>query len=746
MGRKGGIVSFIEAARKRLKDFSSRDQLKELYDLIKGFWLDVWKGFKQGAILHRRAIKTSLILCSIAFLALSLALLKFTESSTFCGLCHQMDAYLESWRASSHRHVACTQCHYEPGVLNHLKGKWVDGQVSLAYFLSGKRPSAPHAQISDASCLQKGCHKIEDLKGSVIYKNVTFSHEEHLGEVRRGMKLRCTSCHGQMVQGLHLTVHETNCIICHYYKAGPRGEEDCVSCAIGGCTTCHIEPKGDINVKGWNFNHRKYIQRGVACEKCHMSVVQGDGHVPEGKCLECHNEPEILVTKYSSPSLHRNHVTDHKIECSTCHTPLRHEIGEIPTIAHFPSNCDKCHSKDVHGGPREMYRGMGGIGVPDSPSLMFTANVDCIACHRRGEASQAALHTTRYEERAIGEACVDCHGEGFDETLKHWKRFLSKLEQETSQRLYRAESVLFEYERARGKTPDLRKALSLLNEARHNYSFVLLGKGVHNVEYAVKLLNVANNKTEGALAAINKNYRPREFRTQMDCTTLCHVGIEKRSVPFNEMKFSHASHVGGNGQRCPDCHSRRENHGKTFLKNCVDCHHGEGIKSVSCEGCHFEVKKLIDGRGGIGVKDRPSKKSGAVSCLDCHPGVTARKKDTFEDMVKRCIECHDPSYGEMAVQWRTKFGEVLKKVGEKLEKVRGEIDRIDRLGGHTFVYRKLFGEAGFNYDLAKKGNGIHNLEYSQGLLEFASRRLDEAMKQLSKGKEERLPLSKGLKK
>jgi hypothetical protein len=51
-----------------------------------------------------------------------------------------MGTYIESWKASSHRNVACTQCHYEPGFVNHLKGKWVDGQVSLAYFISGKKP------------------------------------------------------------------------------------------------------------------------------------------------------------------------------------------------------------------------------------------------------------------------------------------------------------------------------------------------------------------------------------------------------------------------------------------------------------------------------------------------------------------------------------------------------------------------------------------------------------------------------
>ena len=719
-----------------LKNIYRPENFKEVYQLIKAFWFDVFLNFKKVTEEHKRAIKTSLVICVIAFIILSMALLRFTESSTFCGLCHQMDVYMESWRSSSHKHVACTKCHYEPGFLNHMKGKWVDGQVSLAYFLSGKRPSTPHAQISDTSCLQKGCHKTEDLKGDMIYKNVAFSHGKHLEELRRGMKLRCTSCHAQLVQGKHLTVHEINCFICHYYKAGPKGEEECISCAIGGCTSCHVEPKGDIQVKGWNFNHQKYIARGVACEKCHLSVVQGDGHVPEGKCVECHNEPVLLSTKYTSQFMHKKHVTDHKIECSSCHTPLRHEIGQIQTMTHTPSNCDRCHTKEMHLGPRELYRGTGGIGIPDSPSLMFTTNVDCIACHRRTEESQAALHTTKYVERAIGEACVDCHGEGFDETLKQWKSLLAKAENESNQRIFNVQKTFYEVEKHSGGTAAFKKAQHLLNEARHNYSFVLLGKGVHNIEYAFKLLNAANNKTEQALAVIHKDYQPQEFQTRMTCASLCHFGIEKRTVPFNDIKFSHETHSLSKGLKCSSCHSPRENHGKTFMKNCAECHHGKEVKKVNCGDCHIHIKRLIQGKGGIGVKERPSKKLGVVECRDCHRGVANKKKDNFDAVKKRCIECHDQSYGEMVVRWKTASEELLKKLAPKLAKVKEEINRIDRRGGHTFVYRKLYGEAEVNYNLAKNGNGVHNLEYVKELLELTDRKLDEALKQVTRMKQE----------
>ena len=140
------------------------ETLKNMYKLVKDFWIDFFDEAKRGTLKHKKGIKVLLLFCVVLFLIISVGLLRFSETSTFCGLCHQMDSYIDSWKGSSHRSVACTQCHYEPGFLNHMKGKWVDGQVSLAYFISGKKPSKPHAEISDASCLQEGCHKTEDLK------------------------------------------------------------------------------------------------------------------------------------------------------------------------------------------------------------------------------------------------------------------------------------------------------------------------------------------------------------------------------------------------------------------------------------------------------------------------------------------------------------------------------------------------------------------------------------------------------
>jgi hypothetical protein len=144
----------------------------------------------------------------------------------------------------------------------------------------------------------------------------------------------------------------------------------------------------------------------------------------------------------------------------------------------------------------------------------------------------------------------------------------------------------------------------------------------------------------------------------------------------------------------------------------------------------------MEGKGGIGIKDRPSNKLGVVACVDCHRGVASKKKDTYEAIKKRCVECHDESYGELVAQWKSTSEELLKKVSLKMTQVKEKIDRIELRRGHTSVYHKLYGDAEFNYNLVIKGNGVHNEEYAEELLEYADTRLDEALKQLSNGEKE----------
>jgi len=53
----------------------------------------------------------------------------------------------------------------------------------------------------------------------------------------------------------------------------------------------------------------------------------------------------------------------------------------------------------------------------------------------------------------------------------------------------------------------------------------------------------------------------------------------------------------------------------------------------------------------------------------------------------------------------------------------------------------LYGDAEFNFNLAKQGNGVHNFEYAKDLLEQANKRLDDALEQLA-GKKQVVSQSK----
>ena len=129
----------------------------------------------------------------------------YTSRSQFCNSCHIMEPYYVSWQESSHNDVTCTKCHFPPGVGEKVRGKML-GLVQLAKYVTATAGPSPSAEIPDASCLRSGCHETRLLSGRVDFQGIPFDHGPHLGNLRRGKQLRCTSCHSQIVQGAHMTV------------------------------------------------------------------------------------------------------------------------------------------------------------------------------------------------------------------------------------------------------------------------------------------------------------------------------------------------------------------------------------------------------------------------------------------------------------------------------------------------------------------------------------------------------------
>jgi nitrate/TMAO reductase-like tetraheme cytochrome c subunit len=47
-----------------------------------------------------------------------------TAQPDFCNSCHIMEPYFASWQKSAHASVGCIECHYEPGSVETLEGKF----------------------------------------------------------------------------------------------------------------------------------------------------------------------------------------------------------------------------------------------------------------------------------------------------------------------------------------------------------------------------------------------------------------------------------------------------------------------------------------------------------------------------------------------------------------------------------------------------------------------------------------------
>ena len=124
--------------------------------------------------------------------------LEYSAQPGFCNNCHNMEPYYESWLKSSHNMVACIKCHYAPGIKAEAMGK-VQAANQVVKYVTRTYSEKPWAEIEDAACTREGCH-LEQRLGVVSYLGVRFDHAQHLGELRRGKDLRCTSCHSAKVR------------------------------------------------------------------------------------------------------------------------------------------------------------------------------------------------------------------------------------------------------------------------------------------------------------------------------------------------------------------------------------------------------------------------------------------------------------------------------------------------------------------------------------------------------------------
>lgn len=598
--------------------------------------------FRLSQIMSRfpRIIQIVIPVGILGMILLAVGTVGFVEYSSqpaFCDNCHIMKPYYESWTTSSHREFACINCHIAPGIKAEAMTKVQAANMVVKYF-TGAYGTKPWAEIEDASCLRSGCHSERLIEGVVDYNGVRFDHRPHLGELRRGIQLRCTSCHSQIVQGDHIAVTGATCFLCHF---GSRAEGK----PLAGCTGCHANPPRVVTKAGQVVDHKDYAKNQTACLSCHSQVTHGEGRADQSRCFSCHNEPDRLSAFGDASRVHKVHVADHDVSCILCHSPIEHKIVALsPTVE---LDCKGCHTQ-VHSEQQRLFAGVGGHGASETPSSMFLARVSCKGCHEK-----AATLKGHDKVKVAGEAsCLSCHGIKYANILPAWQKDMSS-------KIARVGAVVDRASRAVNAMPRAKRAVadSLVRQARENVELVRVGKGAHNMMYADRLLRasvtlVRDAVRQGGLPMPLPAVDLGPPLSQNSCLS-CHTGVENRTGQFAGRRFDHRPHVARAGLQCDACHTPLDKHGGITLSatSCSGCHH-PAQPTRDCASCHRT--------GGVAGAPRDSLIRGgkrfphqlhaadATECAACHtpPGMSARKLDCegcHEDRhtaAGTCLQCH----------------------------------------------------------------------------------------------------------
>jgi nitrate/TMAO reductase-like tetraheme cytochrome c subunit len=413
--------------------------------------------------------------------------IKVTGHPKFCVSCHNMEGYYASWEHSSHKDVACVGCHTKPGVAGTVAAK-AQGMVQLVQYVAGSYGTKPHGEISSASCQHGGCHEEigKDDKFVMLYDRIKFRHDRHLLEHPNGKTLNCVSCHGQTVQGQHISVSKTTCLTCHFYGRGDK------QVATGDCQTCHPTPEEPVTFVDEPFSHQDFLagDGDVTCIHCHSQVTQGSGTVSRARCLSCHLEDEehAEVKDQDQEEFHLIHVSAGHFDCLSCHEEIKHGDRAMAEQLLTSSNCTTCHGGKRHSIQEAIYAGTAVEELDNAPDVMYEAGVACDGCHDDSQITH--LGNLTLTSRISGaKQCVDCHdNEDCAEDLASWQEATKEMLGELGPALAELEKAL---QSSKASTEQLVKAKKLAGSARTKLDIVLKdgSYGAHNVGYVMEILD-----------------------------------------------------------------------------------------------------------------------------------------------------------------------------------------------------------------------------------------------------------------
>ena len=329
------------------------------------------------------------------FLLLSALSLGVAEHETskpgFCGSCHIMESYYNSWHADLHGDkldVACVDCHYAPGESSTVGAK-LRGLSQVASYVSGRYgKSRPRAHVDNRSCLTSKCHgDLSFMDKEISLGTVKFFHAKHLqpdeakqAAMAQELKKITEALRERFSQERLEKLTEVACLAEPAKERNDRmltlasewgvkvepqqlatfselHQQQVRVSQLGNlqCINCHSYAAADPSFPSGGQAHH-FTVKSTSCYTCHFT--NESFNVGTARCLLCHTLPtkEILVhpemkpgeeAKLQTPQLAKQSVQmDHQamlkrnVSCLACHADVATENSTVTR-----RDCEHCHDR-----------------------------------------------------------------------------------------------------------------------------------------------------------------------------------------------------------------------------------------------------------------------------------------------------------------------------------------------------------------------------------------------------------------